>query len=475
MMKPRFVLLTLFALICFSGIYGQMNYSLKFKINGLKDTTCLLAYYYSNGTYIKDTLKVDGAGRCTYKAPATTLKKGLYTLVITDKKYFDFVVNNDYKFSIETSAAEPGKRMVIKDSPENDLFYGYLQTTRAKYEQIQGYENSLKKVAENKDSSAFYTGKMEEVNKDLIAYKLGIVKKYPSSFVSLMINTMKEPEIPEIPLLPNGRKDSVFAYRYYKSHFWDDCDFTDDRMLRTPIFHNKLKKYYDNVLFQIPDTIIRETDALIEKGRSNEEVFKYLIWFTTYHYETSEIMGFDKIFVHVVDKYYVTGQTTWISKDMSEKIIKKANKIRPILLGETAPNMIMVDTNNRWVSMQTLKAKYLMVLFWDPDCGHCEKEIPVIKDFYDHNKEKYGLEIFAVCSDTSLVKWKNSIRKKKITNWINVDGPRALTVNYHDLYDIISTPVIYLLDEQKRIIAKRLTAEQIGTFLENYSKHPSLK
>ena len=120
--------------------------------------------------------------------------------------------------------------------------------------------------------------------------------------------------------------------------------------------------------------------------------------------------------------------------------------------------------------MQSIIADYTLLLFWDPDCGHCEKEIPIIKEFYDQNKEKYKFEIFAICSDTSLVKWKTAIRKKKM-NWINVDGPRTLTGDYHEQYDIISTPVIYLLDKRKEIIAKKLPAEKIGTFIENYLKY----
>ena len=53
-------------------------------------------------------------------------------------------------------------------------------------------------------------------------------------------------------------------------------------------------------------------------------------------------------------------------------------------------------------------------------------------------------------------------------NWINVNGPRTLTGELHGQYDIISTPVIYILNEQKEIIAKRLAVEQIEKFLENY-------
>jgi peroxiredoxin len=280
---------------------------------------------------------------------------------------------------------------------------------------------------------------------------------------------MKEPEVPEIPTLPNGRKDSTFGYRYYKEHFWDGTDFTDDRLLRTPVFYNKLKKYYDMILVQTPDSIISGSDQLVEKTRPNHEMFKYLVWFATNHYENSEIMGFDKIFVHVTEKYYVTGQADWVNKTVLQNIIKKAMKIKPLLLGEKAPNMVMMDTNNQLVSLYNIDAKYLLILFWDPDCGHCEKEIPKIKEFYDQNKDKYGVEVFAVCSDTSVVKWKTAI-KKKLMNWINVDGPRTLTGDYHELYDISTTPVIYFLNSRKEIIAKHLEADQLAGFLKNYSR-----
>ncbi len=466
----RIPLLFLLLASIFTHTYGQQDYLIKFKINGLKDTTCMVAYYYSNGTYIKDTLKVDGSGRCVYKAPSD-LPKGLYLLVITDKQYFDFAVNKDHKFSMETTLGNLVEKMIIKDSPENELFYKYLRYNRMKFDQVQELDKKSKLAGDQKDTLKVYSEKITGINKELIAYKLGIVDKYPDSFTAFMINAMREPEIPETPLLANGKPDSTFPYRYYKAHYWDGTSFTDDRLLRTPVFHNKLKKYFDNLVVQNPDSVIREIDVLVERTRPNPEMFKYLIWFFTYRYENPEYMGFDKVFIYLVDKYYITGQTTWITKTVNENIIKKANKIRPLLLGQVAPNMIMQDTNYQLISMHSIQADFLLLLFWDPDCGHCEKEIPIIKEFYDVAREKFKFEVFAVCSDTSMVKWKNSIKKKNMT-WINVDGPRTLTGDFHDQYDIISTPVLYLVNKKKEIIAKRLPAEKIAGFIENYLKLP---
>lgn len=447
---------------------GDDGYQVKFRIHGLKDTTCLIANYYGSGTYVTDTLEVDEKGATTFTAPADQ-PRGVYIFVISDKVYFDFVLNNDKKFSMEADKVDPVNSMKITGSLDNEQFYLYMRYNQEKFIQIQELQEKLKTDESNKDSTTAINSRISELNQEIIDYKLAIARERPFSFLAMLINTMKEPVITEIPVLSNGRKDSTYAYRYFKEHYWDDMDLADNRLIRTPVFHNKLKKYFDQVVAQHPDSIFKEAVILIEKARPDPEMFKYIVWFITYHYENSEIMGFDKVFVNIVDTYYVTGEATWVSGPVLGNILKKASRIRPLLLGSQAPNMIMMDTTGELVSLYNINAFITILLFWDPDCGHCEKEIPHLKELYDKDKEKYDLEIFAVCSDTSMAKMKQHLIKKNM-NWVNVNGPRTLTGDYHELYDIQTTPVIYILDHDKRILAKRLQSDQVGKFLHNYVK-----
>jgi thiol-disulfide isomerase/thioredoxin len=466
----RFVLLLFLAhfVISVKGNAANEGYLVRFQVKGMKDTICIIATYYGSGTYAKDTLKVDATGRFTFKANAD-YPKGIYLAVINDKSYFEFIINNDKKFTMETDRKDLAGKMVITGSQENQLFYDYLKYNKNRFDEIKALQKRIVHGNTSKDSIKLVDAKTDEINKDIIHYKLDIAEKYPNSFLAFLINAMKEPEIPETPVSPNGKKDSSFAYHYLKAHFWDGTNFSDDRLLRTPVFDNKLKKYFDKILFQNPDTLNKEFDILIEKSRPNPEMFKYMVWFATYHSESSEIMGFDRIFVHIVDTYYLTHQATWERPSVIENLIKKANRLRPLLIGEIAPNMIMIDTNNQPVSMYAIKSNFLILFFWDPDCGHCEQEIPKLKDFYDKEMDSLGVKIFAVCSDTSIVKWKSAIRKRKM-NWINVDGPRTLTGDYHDQYDVSTTPVIYILNNRKEIIAKRLITEQFLQFFKNYMR-----
>jgi len=222
------------------------------------------------------------------------------------------------------------------------------------------------------------------------------------------------------------------------------------------------------VLYQHPDTIIKEADLYIGKTRANKEVFKYSIWFLTYKFETSKIMGFDEIFVHMVDTYYKTGEAYWSDSTVVASLSKRADALRSILIGTRAPELILIDTSYTWHSLHYSIADYMILVFYEVDCNHCRKEIDTLKSWYDNNE--IGFRVFAVNTDTSLTKWKKFILEKDLT-WINVNGTRSITQDYHDLYDIRTTPTLFLLDEKKQIIAKRLKSEQLIPFLVNHHQN----
>jgi len=392
MMQPllsrgkKLSLLLIFAVCGIQLQAGPEGYQVRFRIQGLQDTICLVANYYGTGTYITDTLIVDRQGRCTFRSKPDQ-PRGVYILVLSENNYFDFVLNNDRKFSMETTLHDPVANMRISGSPDNQEFYDYMNITRDGFIRIQEFQEQAKACEGLPDSAAatcktLINQKIDSVNQSIITYRLKIVEERPLSFLAMLINAMKEPVIPEVPILENGRKDSTFAYRYYRAHYWDDMNLSDPRLIRTPVFHKKLVKYVDQVIPQHPDSIFPEAVRLIELARPDPEMFKYLVWFMTYHFENSDIMGFDEVFVRIVDRYYVTGEATWVNGTALENIIKKANRIRPLLIGEKAPNLVMMDTNETLVSLYNIDAFVTILFFWDPDCGHCEKETLVITMSY---------------------------------------------------------------------------------------------
>lgn len=463
---------TFFSLVTAVSIFAgtQDGYTIKITVKGVKEgATCILANYYGDKQYIKDSAIVNAKGELVFKGKEK-FPEGIYLLVPPNKKYFDFVMDAEQNFSLETDTTDLIKNMKVKGSEENKFFYDYQSFMSSKQKQIEPLQVLYKKTKNNKDSSKLLQDKIAAIDKEVKDYKLTFIKSNPKSFVSKLFKAMEEPEIPETPILANGVKDSTFAYRYYKSHFFDNLDFSDERLLRTPIFHNKIKQYMDKLTPQTPDSINVSTDYLIGKAQANKEVFKYVVYWLTYTYESSNIMGMDAVFVHLVEKYYVTKQAFWVDSTQLFKITNRAYTLKPLLLGKNAPSINMMDTIGKPISLYDVKSKYTVLVFWDHGCGHCKKEVPKLAELYHKSLKAKGVAVYAIETEDKPDDWKKFIIENKL-DWINVHQPdqyqRAVTKK---IYDIYSTPVIYLLDEKKIIKAKRIDVEQLENFIDMLEK-----
>ena len=461
-MLKKIILLFAFV-VSFLLSEGKPAYQIKVKINGLSDTVCYLGNYYGDKPYIKDTTLLDSKGIGVFSGE-NALPGGLYLIIFPSKKYFEIIIDKEQNFYLECDTTGLTEHIIIKGSNENTLFFDYLKFITKKQKETEPLKEQLSKLKEQDDSIKIIKEELNKIDEDVKNYKLAFIKKYPESFLSVIFNTSYELEIPEAPILPNGAKDSTFAYTYFKQHFFDHIDFSDERLLRTPgVFHNKLKQYFSSVVIQIPDSIIKEADMVVEKARKNKEVFKYVVWYLTNWSETSNIMGFDAIFVHMVEKYYMTNEAYWVNATNLEKINSRAKILKNLLIGTRAPNLTAQDTNNVFLTLYNVDATYTILYFWDPTCGHCQKELPKLVSYYDSIKTK-NIEVFALCADNDVVRWKKYVKENKM-KWINVMDIQNTTA-YHTIYDISSTPVMYLLDKDKKIIAKKLSVDQLQAFIE---------
>lgn len=466
-MRGILVLALLVAVLQASAEGDADKYRIEIQLTGITDSVCYLANYFGDKTYLVDTAQVDGDGRFVFEGDSL-LPGGIYIIAgQSNNKFFEVIVDRGQVFNVKASLAGIPNELAFENSEENDLFYGYILNNisgRKVIEQLTGIKNSPGLPA---DSVDLLNTEIADAYARLSAYEDSLITANPQSFVSAILKGRQEPDPAPARYLQNGREDSVYAYQSYKKHFWDNLDPADERLLRTPLYHKRLQNYFEQVVYQHPDTLIREADRFISRASGNTETFKYVVWYLTYKFETSNIMGFDEVFVHMVDAYYATGRAWWTEPSVVKSLINRADELRNVLIGNEAPNMILMDTAGSFKALYALDARYVIVLFYEYGCSHCRKEIAALKAWYPENP--YDAQIFAVCTDTSLVEWKKYIRKTGLP-WIHVNATRSITPDYHGLYDIRLTPTIYLLDDRKRIIAKRLKTEQLIPFIEDYDK-----
>lgn len=451
----------------------QLN--LRFQVKGATAGDAILANYFGDKQYIQDSAKVDANGNFVFK---TTEKRdaGIYIVQFptgSTRKYFEVILlDGQMNFAVESDTTDMIGKMKIIGSRENDIFLEHNLFLAKKSKEMEKLQADMKAAADAKDSIT--EKKIREqitgIDKEVKEYKRNFYKvKYPESFFAKVLRAMDEPDLlpyDQCPRLPDGKIDSAWNNRNYKEHYWDGFDFTDGRLLRTPVYHNKLKFYLEKITSPAPDSIIKAAHWIIEKARSDSDNFKYAVHYVTYTYEVSKVMGYDAIFVNMVETYHMKKQVWWLSESQLKKVIDRATKLKYSLLGASAVNVQLTDTSGVVRQLQYVNADYTILIFWEPTCGHCKKEIPVIKTYYDSLRAQgVSVEVYAINSEHDPIAWKKFVKDNKLT-WVNVmSSDPQLLANYKYYFDVYSTPTVYLLDKQKKIFAKRLDPKGIETFM----------
>ncbi|HET6989689.1 MAG TPA: DUF4369 domain-containing protein, partial [Bacteroidia bacterium] len=341
---------------------------LKVHIKGMTKGECLLGFHYGDKNSIIDTAKVDATGWMEFKDTAAE-PGGIYFVLLPSKKYFELILTDGQKFSVETDTTDFIRNTKITGNKENQYFYEYLNYLSDQQKLMEPIQNQLK-AAKNKDTIAMLQKKSAAIDSTVKAYKRAYYKtKHPETFMAEVLAAMDEPDqIPysKCPKKADGTIDSTYNYWNFRNHYWDGMNFNDERLVRTPVYANKMKFYLEKLTPPHPDSIMKNVDWLIEKTRPAKDLFKYTVSTATVTYETSKVMGYDAIFVHLVDKYYKTNQVWWVGDEQMTKIINRSNQLAYTLLGKTAVNLMLTDTSGKMQMLQAIQADYTVLVFWEP-------------------------------------------------------------------------------------------------------------
>lgn len=479
---------------CFFSIFGhaQSGYKITFNMKNCADTLAYLTYYQMDKTYIKDTCTTIKDGKIVFNGK-DKLDSGIYSLVnqrktivfdfFIDEKTQNLTLKGDYNTLRREASAE--------NSEQQNDFFTYIKFLTDQNEKFVSAKQQFKGLSK-KDSLSKFIALKEVFDKTVQEYEIGAAEKNKGTYFGSFVNLKMEKTLKDIPKASNGRPDSLKVYRYYKKHYWDGVDFKDVVITRNPFFSLKLKAYFENVIVKHPDSVIVEIDKMMNQPPPDNLLYKLLLAHFTSTYETYNVMGFDKVFVHMSENYFKKGKAIGTYEDdVIDKIIKRSDKLKPLLIGTIAPSLSMIKSTDRdkmvkmgfeavtsseavtkifyehvdeinklFYKLHDVVADYLVLMFYDVDCGHCQKEIPKLQEVYHKlQKENKDIKVFSVYTEKEGDKYLKYIEEKKL-DWINVyDG--AFYNNVREKYDVYSTPVIYVLDKNKIIKAKRIAVEQL--------------
>lgn len=458
-------LVTVTTIIFFTAhSFANEGHRIEVHIAGLKDTSVYLAFHFGLKDYVRDTARLDHDGNTVF-AGKDSLPAGIYMIVMPGMNYAEIIVE-DQHFSVSIDPGDFINKTSFENSKENEIYYTYLREITKLGASLQQVNARLQKLSAGSDSIAILNAEVKTIDGQQTDIVNMYINSNPQLFLAKLLKATQDPVVPDPPKDGNGKViDSFFQYHYLKDHYFDNLDFGDARMLRTPILENRVLHYLDNICSQAPDSLIKESDAIVQKSKTNAEVYKFVVITLTSKYEQSRVMGHDAVFAFLAKKYYLETKAPWADSTMRAKIADRVAKIQPNEIGKQAPNLIMTDLNGQTRSLYDVRTKYTVLYFWDSTCGHCLIETPKLDSVYEKFKQ-YDVEVYAVNTEQTTDGWKKYVADHHL-NWINVDDVGDKN-NFHSIYDIYSTPVMYLLDANKKIIAKRIDSEELADMLSGF-------
>ena len=490
-MHTKSFFITLLLLVSTIGANAQ---TLKFKVSGLQDTIVHLVKYSGKGMYYADTTEaVNGIA----KFDGSKHETGVYALFLPGQKYFDFIHDHEVVDIEVKDMNDMIGSLTVKKSKFNTAFFDYVNfmTDQKKI----GAQLGVEQKTASEERKAEIIEESKAINAKVLAYQKKMVNDHNGHFLADLINLSLDVELPEAPKDEDGNViDDSYVYQYFINHYWDNVNLNNDAVIRTPLFHKKLEKYLSpEVMAQIPDTISLYADKLIAKTDDSSLLFQYIVAHITSKAEQSPMMGMENVFVHMVDKYYAVKptRTPWMSEENLEKVVTRVNEIRPSMVGAIAPRLCLPDsTEQNWVDLYKVDSDYKILFFWEPTCGHCKKAAPKLQDLYAKKFKERNVEIYAVgkAMGDDFEKWKSFIVNNGL-EFINVGLTKSVyeeaqenayyiiknhnttieSLNYTKTYDVASTPRIFVLDKDNKILYKRVSISQLEEIMDNIQGVPN--
>lgn len=457
----------------------KVGFQIKAKIEGFQQKEAYLGYYFGDKQYLKDTAFVEPDGWLYFEGNEK-LAGGIYLIVLPpDNQFIQLLVDeNNQWIAVETKLSDLAGSIKISGSEDNKRFYDYLKYIGDRRPKADELKKELESVKDDEKKKAKIEEKINALDDEVIGYQKNIVAKNPNSMTALVIKANMPADVPKFE---GEQKDKELKSFYWmRSHWFDNLDLADPKMVRTPFLFPKVELYINKMTVQHPDSLIIAIDNVLGQMKPAEDNFKfYLIHFLN-QFAKSNIVGMDAVYVHIAQKYYKAGLAPWTEAEQLKKIVENADRLEPLLLGKLAPNIEMQTQQGQKIMLHDFKSPVTVLFFWDPDCGHCKKSMPDMVKFAKDYKDK-GVSVFAICTSLATRDDEGNLTMKEVDKCWSTISEREMDVffntvdpyhrsRYKTIYDIKTTPQIYVLDTDKTILSKRIGAEQLQEVIDHVLK-----
>jgi len=432
------------------AVFSQSLYSVSGKLNGCTKKMIFFSRVIGKQTVKVDSMKPDAGCNVHFVFPDSNYK-GVFRISDGDSNYANIIFNKE-NISFETAAANLSAKMKIIESAENKEYYEYLRKSVPIDDSINLMTDIGQKLYDVNHSKV--TPELNKVAKKISALEQekrklnnSLVDSHLGYFATKVIHAMLPPDYKEFQK-NNEASEYPNENAFLREHFFDNIDFADSNMLHTSVIFDKIGQYFQ--YFASPastDAYKKVVDFILIRAAANKDVEGFVM---NTLMSTFDHTKWDDVFSYVVEKYLASNTCGDDSK--RKKLSEKDNIIKALKQGNKAPSILAADLNGKEISLDSVKAKYTLIMFWASWCEFCDKAMPDVRSIYSTYKSK-GLEIYAVSLDSIKQNWEEASRHYVI-QWINTCNLMGFESPVIKDYNIWQTPTFYLLDANKKIISR---------------------
>lgn len=449
-MNIFFQLLLFYTLVNSSAIFAQ---KITIEISGTAKKAVL---YRLEG---EKTTKLDSVFSSNEKFSFSLQNKstGFYRLQFDNKHFLDFI-NDGKDVEIRTDFQNIHDSLKVIKSEDNKLYYEFIRLNKTYKTKTELLQFILTRYPKDDEFYSITKEKLKEIQNEYLRFIEKTSQEEPKIFVSRYISSAQLPVVS-----PNISTDEQL--NYLKSHSLDNINFDDAELIYSDAFTNKTIEYltyYRNP--NLPKGILEQefmkaVDTLLNKAKVNQLVYQQI---TAYLIDGFKKFGFDKIIDYIVENYVIEDDLC-LDEETENSIQKRIDQAKMLNFGNKVPNIILPDFNGKIIDLSKINTEKTLLVFYVSWCPHCKILLPKLKELSLNDKK---IKIIAISLDIKKEDWANFI-KENCPNLINLNDPNGWDGNLASKYFIYATPTMFLLNNEKRIIGKPTTFDELNKLLMN--------
>ncbi|NOX46014.1 MAG: TlpA family protein disulfide reductase, partial [Chlorobi bacterium] len=411
--------------------------------------------FYGDKNQILDTVIPDTLGNFSFLLK-DNYPSGMYRVFLEEKVFFDIIYNRE-DIEIQTQYNHLYDSLEIVSSRENGVYYDFL---RKRNDYLRKFDLLATPVEYYPTSDSFYfdlRNQYVKIQEDYAKYIDDVIAENPDYWSTKIIKQRR-------PIYFDPELNEAERREYNIAHYFDPIDFSDVELVRSNIYTTLAIEYmslYSNSNFtqeQLENSFIVAVDKIMYEAMDNNIIYDFIVDYLVGGFER---FHFDKVLDYIAENY---APEQCENEERKTDLQTRLSKYAELTNGKQAPDINIPDVDGNTIKLSRIKAEYTLVLFWASWCPHCNETLPKIQNIYENSTNRKKLEVLSISLDTEKGEWKSAIDTANYT-WLNACDLRGWDSKSATDYNVYATPTMFLLDKNKKIVAKPITFAELKTVL----------